>query len=345
MTNRLAILAALLMAGCSPAYALNVTVQAGTAISNIQVAITATTTAAPPHTITVMPGWYPLFDNTKLTSGVIRSISGELNGYGSATDTLCGTNAGGATELYVPSAGTIQGIGFGRLYGRLISGGSSIDNMFERCRFTEIIAPSVYGSVAHSGGSFIGCEFIKCTGCDVLVNAPIVWGCVFIGCEGQSTYSSIIRGDNSTRPYLIESCTFVASKSAGNNGLVNSYNSTTMVMRNNSLTYTNVLSVNWGGTVPFNAGGNVSNGATFYNPPVGYGTNAVIANADLRLVPNCAAWASGVFTNAAWYSASSNTGYDFRGNWYRGVTNTSSGAIWSQSDPMSYPQFFGGILP
>lgn len=343
MIRRLSILAILALAGCQPALALDVTVQAGTAISNIQVAITATMTSAPPHIITVMPGAYPLFNYQYLTNGIIRSISGELTGYGSAADTLCGTNAGGpATALGLNTAGTIQGIGFTVLRGQLTASSSKF-TLFRNCRFTDIGSAGVYGGIGNGAGSFIGCEFIRCIGLDVLLDIPLVANCVFIACEGLSTYASIIRGDNNTRTYLTEGNTFVACKVAGNNGLVNSYGSTTMVMRNNSITYTNVHSVKWGGSLPLDAGGNVSNGATFFNPPTGYGTNAVIAGVDLRLVPNCPAWAAGVFTNAPWYAAGSNTATDIRGMNYRGVTNNSSGAYWQS--PLQVEQFRGVFTP
>ena len=332
------ILAAVMLAGCEPAYALDVVVQAGTAISNIQLAISATTTAAPPHTITVMPGWYPLFDNTKLTSGVIRSISGELNGYGSATDTLCGTNAGGTTALYVPSASTIQGIGFTVLRRRFSHSGAKAI-LFKNCRFTDIGRADDYGGIGNALGSFIGCEFIRCIGLEVLLDIPLIANSVFIGCEGFGSYASIVRTDNNS-PYLLESCTFSACKVAGNRPIIDAYGGVTnTTIRNNIVVYTNNA---WTGANLINAGGNVSNGATFFSAPTGYGTNATISGTDLRLVPGCAAFTAGVFTNAARYNSGTNTAYDVRGMNWRVQTNNASGAYWLS--PLDYPQFFGGMI-
>lgn len=327
---RRVILAALLLAA-TVAGAADIYVELGTAVSNVTLACAISKTSAPPNTIWIKPGTYPAFNAINQHTGTIRSISGQLTGYGSAQDTIIDA-AWGASAVDLVANTTLLGV-------RVVksAGGSAFGNSDGgvrtaiNCQFESNVWAN-YGSVASPNSILSNCIIRANGGIETLYRCDI-YNSLIIGNYNYGTYASVYSSDAGTH-YLVGN-TFFANKITGN-GEIYHY-AGTLYSQNNLIVTTNAAYAG----IPTLLGGDVSqsvaNAASIFRYPTsGEGTN-LPAGGDYRLVPLCAAWSAGVFT-----AATTQARTDLDGMNWRGLTNNAAGAYWQ--NPTMIPQLRGGLI-
>ena len=327
---RRVILAALLLAA-TVAGAADIYVEIGTAVSNVTLACAISKTSAPPNTIWIKPGTYPAFNSDDQHTGTIRSLSGQLTGYGSAQDTIIDA-AWGASAVDIEANTTLLGVRVVRsaeaaAFGNIAGSVRTAIN----CHFESNVWAS-YGSVASVGSMLSNCIIRANGGMIPLYNCD-VYNSLIIGNSGAGGFAGTFAIDANAH-YCVGN-TFYANKLPGN-GEIYRY-SGTLYSQNNLFVTTNAA---YAGS-PTLLGGDVSqsvaNAATIFRYPTsGEGTN-LPAGGDYRLVPLCAAWSAGVFT-----AATTQARTDLDGMNWRGLTNNAAGAYWQ--NPTMIPQLRGGLI-
>ena len=318
-------------------YALDLHVGSGQTYATVDAAVAYAKTNAGPHTIWVHPGVYTNINCTGLT-GTVRSISGELSGPQSAQDTIIyrvGTSSHGV-NLGPVIGNTLMGltvdgsnIWSGPSY-QLIGtfNGSYYAYNVINCRIRNGRGSRLFDMQ----GTYTRCLVENCGGTEVFRS------CTLNSCQVSSSYGGGIYGGIvyiETHVGGAYNSTFVGSTNTGNYGIINRYNST-LTTENNAYQVTNLV---YSGTITSKAG-DISNVATFYSAPVGYGIGSTAG--DLRMRHNASGWNTAVRTAAMYFAAASNTAYDILGRPWR-TTNGPSGCY--AESPHDQVQMQGVFIP
>jgi hypothetical protein len=338
--KKLVAILAMLVAGCDCAYAETFSV---TDNATFAAAVVNSKTSAPPHVITLMPGTYTNLYCAGMT-GTVRSVSGSKYGPSSAQDTIVDSNfVNGQNGINVGATiVTIMGL---QVRNTKAGNGilSSTIGTIQNCIFDNI-QKAVGGAAASSYLSAYGCTFTRCSGVSVINSASAeIYNNLFVACTGDNIYGGIIYQEGGAGKIVGNTIVQCNVTSSTNVALITQESSggVTLIQNNVAEGTNRMFKGNY-----VDAGGNVSNAVgnlLFFSIGSGYGTNATVGN--YRLIPNSAAWRSGVQTSVVYKAAASNYAYDVAGANYRGITNNSSGAYFMQSHVMALPQFQGVFTP
>ena len=327
----------LLLIAATGALALDLHVGNGQTYATVDSAVAYAKTNAGPHTIWVHPGTYTNINCTGLT-GTVRSISGELSGPQSAQDTIIyrvGTSSHGV-NLGPTVGNTLMGV---TVDGSNVVASASyqlIGNFdwsfyahnVVNCRIRNGRGSRMFGPL----GTYTRCLVENCGGTEVFRSCTLN-SCQVSSSYGGGIYGGIVYVENNVGGAY--NCTIVGSTNTGNYGIINRYNST-LTTENNAYQVTNLV---YSGTITSKAG-DISNSATFYSAPVGYGIGSTAG--DLRIRHNSAGWNTAVRTAAMYFAAASNTAYDLLGRPWR-TTNGPSGCY--AESPHDQVQMQGLFIP